>query len=76
MRISLAGEDNTVRICFQGVTLPWKDALLYLGVLFDKRLNWGAQTQAIKAKLESRMVGLRRLKGKEFRLPSPLAVLT
>ena len=75
LRFSLAREDNSVKIDFQGLTLEWSSHLKYLGIVFDKRLSWQHQAKAVSAKVEARLAGLRRLRGKSFKLPSPLALL-
>ena len=74
LRLSLCNEDHSVRIVFQGITLEWSDHLKYLGVHFDKKLKWKKQLEAISSKVESRLSGLRRLRGKEHQMPSQIGL--
>lgn len=74
IRLSLAREDESIKIVFQGIVLEWQLSLKYLGVIFDKRLTFGPQIKSMCAKTSSRLICLRRLRGKRIRLPSAKAL--
>jgi hypothetical protein len=75
MRISLANENNAIKIIFNGQTLEWQTTINYLGVQYDKKLTFNNHVEKIQQKADQRLACLRRLCSRKIGMPSNQALI-
>ena len=74
IRFSLANENQSLKICFNGKLLEWLPAVTYLGVVFDKQLLFTQHLERIIEKTDKRLTSLRYLCGRKVRMPTKQAL--
>lgn len=68
-------DSKTICLKIRGVSLEWRDSVVYLGVQFDRLLNWKIQFNYMSKRFSDRLKILIKLCHRDFGISSKVAII-